>query len=235
MNSWVTFVKDYATKNNLKYNEALKLARPHYKPKKTGGDILTAYNRIRGVYDYTTKSKQTLDKYGNTQIIKIEIKRKPISVSKLLEWIKSINSKIRENFNSKPYDELYHLFMIVTLNNNKKLIIEKNEVINIDEYNKNEKAEVIELPLNNNQISLNELLTQTQNQMKNKYFTYDAFKNNCQDFLKNIIVANGLSNTNVLNFIKQDVKNLVSKNTQFNIKLLTDTAGFLTTLTDKKN
>lgn len=234
MNQWILFVKKFAEENNLKYNEALKLARPYYnKPKQHGGgDLLNVYNRIQGIYDYTAKSKQYLEKYGNHQIIRIEIRRKPISVSKILEIIKSLNSKIRENFNNKPYDELFHLYMILTLNNNKKILVEKNQVINIDEYKKNENTEMIELPLMNKQITLNELLTNTKTKMKNKYFTYDAFKNNCQDFLKNIIISNNLSNNQVIEFVKQDVKNLLSKTSQYYLKLITDSAGFFNTLVD---
>jgi len=34
--AWIKFVKDFAKTNNLKYSDALKQARPHYK-KMTGG------------------------------------------------------------------------------------------------------------------------------------------------------------------------------------------------------
>jgi hypothetical protein len=44
--------------------------------------------------------------------------------------------------------------------------------------------------------------------MGNKFFTYSAKDNNCQDFLVNILKANNIGNTDDFNFIKQDTKQL---------------------------
>lgn len=228
MNPWIEFVKKFSKDNNLTYKEAMKEAKQFYKPNvKLGGDLKSAINRIGGNFDYTTSTKQAINKFKDRYIINIKIKRSPISVSAIVDMAKSLNSTIKQNFKNKPYDELYHLFMILTLDNNKKVLVEKNEVINIKEYDniprKNEETLNINIV---ERIKFKDLLMNTENLMKNKYFTYSAFNNNCQNFLLSILQANNILNNESQIFIKQDVKNLIGKKTQRGLKVLTDIGGF---------
>jgi hypothetical protein len=50
--------------------------------------------------------------------------------------------------------------------------------------------------------------------MGGKYFLYQAFGNNCQDFVLSVLRANNINiNNHDIDFIKQDVKNSLKNNT----------------------
>jgi hypothetical protein len=92
--------------------------------------------------------------------------------------------KFDEVKNKLGYDDLFHLYAIIQLSDDTKLILEKNQDINItDDINIRDTAESLEVPLNNYP-TLFELLENTRKlRGDEKFYKYDAFKNNCQDFL----------------------------------------------------
>ena len=53
MSEWINFVKEYAKKNNIKYNEALKKAGPEYRKK--AGTKGAPSKTMPGEKDFTTK------------------------------------------------------------------------------------------------------------------------------------------------------------------------------------
>lgn len=238
MNNWISFVKDFQKQNNLSYSDAMKIGKYYYRrdeeDEKIGTGITSAFKRIQGKFDYTTSAQNIINKHGNQYISGIEVRRAPVSVSAVVNLAKKVNKTLASNLNKKPYDELYHLFMVVSLNNGKRLIVEKNEVINIALYNgvvqKNEES--IKITLKTNGLSFNSLLTNTENEMQGKYFTYSAFTNNCQDFITAILKSNNISTTKAINFIKQDVKHLVSSASKSILKGTTDIAGVISTVFD---
>ena len=40
--------------------------------------------------------------------------------------------------------------------------------------------------------------------MHNRFVTYSAYNNNCQDFIENLLIANNINNEDALKFVKQD-------------------------------
>ena len=106
----------------------------------------------------------------------------------------------------KNFDELFHLYCELVLENGKTILVEKNERINIMKTSRNEKnteqQEISNIPPN---ITLNTLLGNTKNKMGDeKFFTYNAVSNNCQDFLLAFLQSNNLGNNENYTFVKQD-------------------------------
>ena len=159
------------------------------------------------------KSQKIFEKYKSNIIKKIEVYREPIQ--KNIQTFFNLISlgKYNEAKKNGNYDDLYHLYMILTLDNNKKVLIEKNENVYIrDEYDKNPDTEKIDIDLDNKNIDLDTLLYNTEKSIgKFKFYQYNAKTNNCQDFLINIFKSNNLDKKEYNDFIKQDLNYLFSK------------------------
>jgi hypothetical protein len=71
----------------------------------------------------------------------------------------------------REFDELFHLFIELTLQNNKKVSLEKNEVINMDinpKQRPNTESETVNTPIPD--LTLNEMLSNTEKLMGPKFF-----------------------------------------------------------------
>ena len=163
---------------------------------------------IQGSNDYPPNVKKIMTQYGNEIIKSMTLKRTP--VSGLLTGALNVFSlgKFGERM-SKSFDELFHLFLEIQLQSGTRLLLEKNERINM-EINPKERPDtqiknVVNVPSN---LSINQLLETTKRQMGSQFFQYDAVKNNCQDFLLNVLKSNGIGDEQDYQFIKQDTEQL---------------------------
>ena len=163
---------------------------------------------IKGSNDYPPNVKKIMTQYGNEIIKSMTLKRTP--VSGLLTGALNVFSlgKFGKRM-SKSFDELFHLFLEIQLQSGTRLLLEKNERINM-EINPKERPDtqiknIINVPPN---LSVNQLLETTKRQMGSQFFQYDAVKNNCQDFLLNVLKLNGIGDEQDYAFIKQDTEQL---------------------------
>jgi hypothetical protein len=145
--------------------------------------------------DFNNISKETLEKYGNIPVSFCVICRTPLQ-KLLLHGINALSLGMWNKLQAKyGYDELYHLFLVVNLRNGQKIIMEKNEVVNISPFDpsritsttQTQKVPIVKLT------NPNIMLDNTLKQMGTyNMFHYDAFTNNCQIFIKNILSSNGM-------------------------------------------
>lgn len=158
--------------------------------------------------EYPPNVKQIMKKFGDEVIVSITLKRTP--VSELLTGALSVFSmgKFGKRM-EKSFDELFHLFMDIVTESGKTISLEKNErinmIVNPSKRPHETKKSVSNIP---DGITLNELMENTHQQMGNQFFRYDAVSNNCQDFLLNVIQANGIGDNSDVQFIKQDTEKL---------------------------
>jgi hypothetical protein len=193
--------------------EYMALLRSKRKIKGDGLVKETVKAVIFGRDDYQPKVRELLDKYGDEIITKMTIVRNPI----LKIWKQILNvlsfGDFEKQLKKTPYDELYHLRLEIITNKGTRLMIEKNQTINMEKNFKYEKTaerkEIQNLP---NGLTLIELMNNAQKHMGKRYFPYSALKNNCQDFIKALLDASKLGNDEDKDFIKQDVKNLYKNN-----------------------
>jgi len=102
------------------------------------------------------------------------------------------------------YDDLLHLGMII----NNKYLLDKQDVIHFERSSlpTGKDVESIDVKVDKD-ITINQLLEKTRKRMGDSDFTnYSSKNNNCQDFILNILAANGLSTSETTKFVKQDLQ-----------------------------
>ena len=172
---------------------------------------------ITGDRGYKPLIQKLLTQYGDKQITGITIIREPIKqYVNILTNIITLG-EIDKYKNTYNINELFHLYMIVALNDGSLIRVEKNEEIDIEKVNSIPQLDpkfvyVCKLPSNN--LTLNILLNKTLNTIgQARYFKYDALNNNCQNYLYNILSTNGFNSINpdMKQFIIQDLTQLENK------------------------
>jgi hypothetical protein len=167
---------------------------------------------IEGRNDFPPKARAIIKTDGDKQITNIIIIRQPIQSFINTAFNMLTFGQFQKKLDELPYDKLFHLRMVLTLEDNTKIQLEKNEVINITKKIDTVKGqEEINVPITNN-LTLNELLKNGQNLLKDKFFSYRAFGNNCQDFQIALLLSNNLLTNDLSTFIKQDVDELATIN-----------------------
>lgn len=173
-----------------------------------------AKNLWYGQSEFTDAQKKLLERYGNLPITSIQIGRTPLPY--LMTAVLNIVSlgMFKKLMKASPYDRLYHLFSVVTVEGGARLLVEKNQTINIrgapSKFPSN--TEYIDVPMGESSVTLSDMLKQSKNAVgSKKFFSYDAIKNNCQDFLIGLLQHSGLLTGELTGFIKQDVETLFSK------------------------
>lgn len=185
---------------------------------------------IYGREDYPPKVRNIINIVGDKYVKKITIKRTPVS-SVLTGALTLFSSKFGERL-ERDFDELFHLFIELTLDDNTTVSLEKNEVINMDINPKTRpktEIKIINTPIPN--ITLNEMLNNTENYMgKKKYFSYSAKNNNCQDYILSFLKSNNIGDENDYAFVKQDTKSLFE-----NLPYLRKLSNTVTTIGERIN
>lgn len=186
---------------------------------------------VYGRNDYPPKVRNILKTVGSQTIKSITIKRTP--VSGLITGALSVFSlgKFGKRM-ERSFDELFHLFIEITLNNNQKIILEKNEVINMETNPKSRPdTEIKIVNASIPQITLDEMLNNTEQYMgKKDFFGYSAKDNNCQDFIVSFFKSNNIGDDSDISFIKQDTKSLFK-----NLPSLRKLSNTITTIGAKAN
>ena len=159
--------------------------------------------------DYPPKVRNILSKVGGDTIQSVEVGRTPVP-SLLTNALNIISfGEFNKKFGATPYDKLYHLFMVIRTTKGERVMFEKNEVINSAlKYKIPPNTELKKVDGIHQHITINDfLLRGLQRQGKEKFFTYSASHNNCQDFIVNLLEANHMGG-DVIEFVKQNTKQL---------------------------
>ena len=89
---------------------------------------LTKIIRYPFAKGFTKKFRETLEKYGENKITNITIGRDPVNriVQSIVNFISGGQyEQARKLLN---YDDIYHLYMIITLDDGTRLRLEKNQI-----------------------------------------------------------------------------------------------------------
>ena len=162
-------------------------------------------------------SRDTLKKYGNHRVVNAILFRRPIP-SALTYALKLYidNNKVF----TTSYDKLFHLGIMLILDNGIIISVDKNQVINIKKIDKIENqssrtgTEIQEVNLNNHIYSLDQVISNTRTRMGDKFEVYNAFTSNCQDLILNLLESNKYGNKSDREFVKQNLEELI-KNIRF--------------------
>jgi hypothetical protein len=199
-------------------------------PSPVGNGIFTpiqnfAQTLLNGRSDYPQVQKNIIAEYGNNHIKSIRIGRTPLST--LLNTALNVLTLgvFKKRMKSEPYDKLYHLFILILLDNNKTILLEKNAAINMQVNPSSPPSTTTYMEVNQvpQSITFKSLLDNTQKLMGDKYWVYDSLKNNCQDYVLALFQANGILTPAIKDFVKQNVSKLFEN--------LNNTRKFMNTVT----
>jgi hypothetical protein len=182
------------------------------------------------------KSVQSLLKrVGNDKIIEIKVARSPLS--KIMTFFLNLSSlgEFKKRLDETPYDQLYHLFMIVKTDSG-TYILEKNEVIILKKFNGKitKQTEILESNIREG-LTLNIMLEKTSKNMGDKFYSYKGLDNNCQYFINSVLKSNGLNTDELETFVIQDTRHLFDNNPKFRkiVNSITDVGAVATTTIDE--
>lgn len=155
-------------------------------------------------------STRTLQQYGNQPIMGMDIARTPLNKI----WTNALNvlsfGKFEEFQKKHGYDKMFHLSLIVTLPN-AKIIIEKNEVVHIAPFESsavNDQTQYFKLYPRKG-LTITSIIDKTLQRIgPEKFYDYDAFTNNCQFFIRNILMNSGLLSQQAYNFLFQNISGI---------------------------
>lgn len=144
--------------------------------------------------------RKWLDMHGNEPVVSLKAKRVPVetAVQGLLNLVSF--GALQKAVKSLGYDNIFHLSIVI----NEKYELDKREVLTIRPYTKKVNEELLDIPLNNQSLTIREMFDNTAKYMGVDYGSYDPQTNNCQDFILGILQGNKLGNAEVQKWIKQD-------------------------------
>lgn len=175
-------------------------------------------------------SQKVFNKYAAEKIKGITVYREPINsmVNKAINML-SLGAFDKAK-KSLGYDDMFHLFMVVYTYKG-AVRIEKNERITLTDLGAKdisgkESVNIDNVPAN---LTLDMFFENARKAVgDHKFFQYNAFENNCQDFLM-MLLENSMSvNPDVKTFIKQDAEALLKQQPGYLSSIAqfaTDTAG----------
>ena len=136
-----------------------------------------------GRNNYPPAVREILKKHGGKTITKIVVIRQPVmSFNTALLNMASLGA-FQASLDKQPYDKLFHLRSVFTLDDGTRVQVEKSEVIHIDTkitVVRGQEEQEVDLP--ERSLTINGLLEGAKSILKDKMYSYDGFKNNCQDF-----------------------------------------------------
>jgi len=177
--------------------------------KKSGGRL------IQAKLAFSNKITNILEKYGDMKIKSIRIGRRPINslvekafnIISLGKW-----SKLRDKY---YYDKLFHLFLIITLEDGTVISFEKNSIVTMtvnDERCGMKDVDCMNLDYMPDSLTLNQLAKKPLERIgKERYFIYDPFSQNCQAFISLLLNTFGLLTPKVKEFVYQDISEIVKR------------------------
>ena len=150
-------------------------------------------NIMHGHERLSPKVQGILNQVGNSVISSIVIGRTPVQ---------SIITGIIKTVSSTPYDQLFHLFIIMTTTDGKQVLLEKNERINMD-INRNVGGERITVPRVPSGLTINQLMNNTASYMGDRFIPYSAKSSNCQDLSSEFLKVITLTRLKLLHLLNK--------------------------------
>lgn len=158
---------------------------------------------------FPKSARDFLTKYKDAKISNFVIRKNPIQsgVEKVLNFISQGKyNEIKEDY---AYDTMYHLRLDFEIDG-RIYMTEKTANIQFRNGMTTEEDEVYKIN-SDKVIPLITAVENTYKKMGSNFFSYDAFTNNCQNYVMNFLSANGLLTGDAKNFIYQPVDDMVKK------------------------
>lgn len=186
------------------------------------GDLLRGVRqRVSDVFqgirrDYPPSSRRVIASYGNGRIVGMTLRRAPIQQHLNVFFNLFTRGEWNRAKAAAKYDDLYHLSLVAMVEMPGQavvpILIEKNQVINISPTVQVQPGtQFMNVEFEPGSFTLAEFLQRGQQFMGDKFWLYDGFYNNCQDFLLGLLAGNGIQDVNSQRFIKQPLGDLIKR------------------------
>jgi hypothetical protein len=148
---------------------------------------------------FPPEDRKLIEEVGSEPVTKMTLFRYPIQLSKFAKFVGALKNT--------PYDDLIHIGVVI----NDKYLTEKDAVLNFEKSGvPKQSTDTMDVQLGSKSFTINDLLENTRKRMGDERFsTYKALSWNCQDYLQNMLEANGISTVETTKFIKQDLEQVV--------------------------
>lgn len=167
--------------------------------------------------------RKFLEKYGDEPIIEAFVARKPLAsmITKVANWL--TNGVFDRNKQNLGYDDIYHLYLVVKLQNGLYVRVEKNHVVELQIMTPDPKADQVAVAVKGD-TTLNSMFQKGEQLAgSTKFWTYHPITNNCQYFIRYLLKGSGMWNGDLEKFVLQDAQGLVK-----DIEKVGDTAASIT-------
>jgi len=165
---------------------------------------------------YTRATQKWIDSNKGNTVESVTVRRAPIPDGLTTVFDLITAGQWSPGVKAAGYDKMYHLSILITNQNGKPSQLEKLANLNftdniIEEPNTTYKK--ISIPRG---INVGEMLAKTHNAMgTTNYFQYDAFSNNCQTFIYNLLKSNDIGTKADYDWILQPVEELLKREPGF--------------------
>ena len=205
-------------------SRSMRLSQPSkFKAFKDGG-IVAPYERLPKSF------RKFLERHGDEMLDTFELFRAPLDslTTGILQLLTAGDwNGIKQRAGT---DKLFHTYAVI----NGKYLYEKTAVPVLKEGTASavskEGAEKTRAPVS--RMSIRDFVGNAINHMGDKYFSYNPFTNNCQDFLMASLDANNMNVPVTRLFLKQDVKKLVEETPSLSKYLAEKLVNVATTATN---
>ena len=149
-----------------------------------------------------------IKQYGDKKVVQVVILRKPVNsgVQKLLNLI-TLGGFNRAK-NEMKYDEVYHLYVNMTLDNGQTIGIEKNQLVNVAGAGFPtaglEASNMLKINCN---VVFKDMIEKAEQAGGDTFYRYNAVTANCQRFISVLMNSSGISGTDA--FVMQDATQLI--------------------------
>lgn len=173
---------------------------------------------------------------GHLRMKKFKICRKPIrkEIEKIINFVTS--GKLQAEKERQNFDDIFHLFLIITFENGEIYSIEKTEFVFMKNLSSttpeifkttDKESECINVSVSSN-LTFRQVLEDVENKLGINMYRYDPRTFNCQNFLLNF--TNSAEVFNLENFIYQDFEQAISKIISKRLSITTDLGGLFARL-----
>jgi len=170
------------------------------------GIIASAYKLLTGRYPGERAVKQLLETHGERRIAAVNVVREPIKG--IYRWLINVatGGRFEEAVQKAGHDQLWHLGVVIRLDNGLAFTLEKNQKVTVSPskaYGRESQYRPVRVPAG---LTLAALITNALRAAgRERFFVYDAFSTNCQQFIATILNANGMMTPELRRFVYQDV------------------------------
>lgn len=155
-----------------------------------------------------------MNQFGEKPIVSMSVIRTPIQQYINVALSAITLGKWREAIRKYGFDKMFHLGLIGKLSDGTQFITQKNDTVRLRVYSENDvnsQTETRSVDLRGENPTLQSLFANAQRERGDQFWVYDAFSNNCQDYIIALLGSSGLLTQSLIDFIKQDVSKMVGE------------------------